>query len=96
VTARRTLAVALTVVVLATVLGACGRRNPPRPPEGRESEYTYPRFYPAPATVLPAAAGEAGVEVEGEPEPDDDIRRLSPIPPSDSRTTTTTYGPPPE
>jgi hypothetical protein len=98
VTARRRLAAALAVVALATALGACGRRDAPRAPEGREGEYTYPRFYPAPATVLPATAGGAGdeVEVEVDTEPEEDIRKLSPIPPSDSRTTTTTYGPSPE
>jgi hypothetical protein len=94
------LAAALSVIALTTLLGACGRRNPPRPPEGRESEYTFPRFYPAPATVLPAAPGGArtgaGDEVEDDTEPEDDIRKLSPIPPSSSRTTTKTYGPPPE
>lgn len=92
-TARRTTALALAVVALAAALVACGRSNPPKPPKGREAEYTYPRFYPAPATVLPAAAGEPGgtIESEPEPEPEEQIRSLSPIPSPDSRTRT--YGP---
>jgi hypothetical protein len=91
VTARRTTAAALAVIALAAALVACGRRNPPRPTKDREAEYTYPRFYPAPATVLPAAGGEAGGTIESEPEPEEQIRSLSPIPSPDSRTRT--YGP---
>ena len=92
-TARRMTAVALAVIALAAGLGACGRSNPPKAPKGREAEYKYPRVYPAPATVLPAAADEIEVEVESEPpQEEEEIRRLSPIP-SDSRTRTRTYGP---
>ena len=90
-TARRTMATALAVIALATSLLACGRRNPPKPPKDREAEYTYPRFYPAPATVLPAAGAEPAGTIESEPEPEEQIRSLSPIPSPDSRTRT--YGP---
>lgn len=95
-TARRILVAALAVAALAAALGACGRRNAPKPPEGRESEYTYPRFYPAPATVVPAVTGGPKDETEDEAGPEEEIRRLSPMPPDPSRTTTTTYGTPPE
>ena len=92
-TARRMTAVALAVIALAAGLGACGRSNPPKAPKGREAEYKYPRVYPAPATVLPAAADEFEVEVESEAPQEVEIRRLSPIPSPDSRTRTRTYGP---
>jgi hypothetical protein len=32
---------------LVLSLGACGRKNAPVPPEGEESRYTFPGFYPA-------------------------------------------------
>jgi hypothetical protein len=28
-------------------IAACGRKNPPVPPEGEESRYTFPSFYPS-------------------------------------------------
>jgi len=83
----------LVLIAMAAALAACGRRNAPSSPKGREAEYTYPRFYPAPATVLPAGADESGVAVEREPPREEEIRRLSPIPSPDSRTRTRTYGP---
>ncbi|MEE9210202.1 MAG: lipoprotein [Kiloniellales bacterium] len=43
----------IAAVVLALALGACGRKGSVRPPEGQESEYTYPQVYPAPGSVLP-------------------------------------------
>ncbi len=92
-TARRTAAVMLVVMALAAVLAACGRRNSPSPPKGREAEYTHPRFYPAPATVLPAGADVTEVEVEKEPPQEEQMRRLSPIPDPEPRTRTRTFGP---
>ncbi len=92
-TARWSSAVVLTLAALAVGLAACGRRNPPSPPSDRKAEYTYPRFYPAPATVLPAGADESGVAAEREPPPEEEIRRLSPVPSPDSRTRSRTSGP---
>ncbi len=83
----------LITVALAVALTACGRRNSPSPPEDRKAEYTFPRFYPAPATVLPTGADESGVAVEREPPKREGIRSLSPVPSPDSRTRTRTYGP---
>ena len=83
-------------------LVACGRRNPPKPPAGQESEYSYPRPYPAPKSVLPegaSAAEEEEAEAKAAAEAEEKsggLRKLSPIPPSSSRTTTTTYGTLPE
>ncbi len=91
-TARRATAGILLLMALAAGLVACGRRNAPSPPEGREAEYTYPRFYPAPATVLPAGADATEVEVERKPPPEEEIRRLSPVPSPTSRTTTRDFG----
>ena len=50
----RTPALLLAALIAAGTLGACGKRNAPSPPEGEESNYTYPQVYPAPETVLPA------------------------------------------
>jgi len=46
---QRVLGCAAAVLALGLVLGlgACGRKNAPVPPEGEESRYTYPSFYPA-------------------------------------------------
>ena len=90
---QRTAAMMLVLIAMAAALAACGRRNAPGPPKGREAEYTYPRFYPAPATVLPADAEESGVAVEREPPREEEIRRLSPVPSPDSRSRTRTSGP---
>jgi hypothetical protein len=43
----------IAAVILALALGACGRKGDVGPPEGQESEYTYPQVYPAPGSVLP-------------------------------------------
>jgi hypothetical protein len=94
VTAPRTLGAVLVLAALAAGLAACGKRGPLKPPAGQESGYTYPRAYPAPKGVLPARAGPA--EEEDTEETGRGTRKLSPIPPSSSRTTTTTYGTLPE
>ncbi|MEE8143821.1 MAG: lipoprotein [Kiloniellales bacterium] len=43
----------IAAVILALALGACGRKGDVGPPEGQESEHTYPQIYPAPGSVLP-------------------------------------------
>lgn len=40
----RTLALLLLVAALATPLAACGKKGPPIPPDGQDSDY--PRTYP--------------------------------------------------
>ena len=62
-------------------LSACGKRGSPKPPEGQESEYTYPHAYPAPSTVVPQGTAE---DEPSEPGP---LWILD----GDSRTKTTTY-----
>jgi len=50
-------------------LAACGKKGSPKPPEGQESEYTFPRSYPAPDTVVPG-----GTEAtEATPQPSDSL-----------------------
>jgi predicted small lipoprotein YifL len=93
VTARRSSAVVLALAAVAVGLAACGRRNPPKPPNDRKAEYTYPRFYPAPATVLPDGADTTVRPVEEEPTQETQPRKLSPVPSPDSRTRTRTFGP---
>lgn len=96
-TARRILGALLVLAVLAPGLVACGKRSPLKPPVGQESEYSYPRAYPAPESVLPRGAGAVEQDVKKETEEKaGDERKLSPIPPSSSRTKTTTYGTLPE
>lgn len=51
----RLLGVALLSLPLVLGLAACGKKGSPKPPEGQESEYTYPQPYPAPETVTPDA-----------------------------------------
>ncbi len=95
-TGRRLLGALLALALLAPGLSACGKRSPLKPPAGREGDYSYPRTYPAPKSVLPGGLDSAE---EGEPEPEEapvGVRKLSPIPPSSSRTETTTYGTLPE
>ena len=48
----------IAAVILALALGACGRKGDVGPPEGQESEYTYPQVYPAPSSVLPEETEE--------------------------------------
>jgi hypothetical protein len=94
VTARTVLVAALALLVLAPGLLACGKRSPLKPPAGQESGYSYPRAYPTPASVLPS--GASAVEADDEAGAEDKAgegRKLSPIPPSSSRTKTSTYGP---
>jgi len=52
----------LTAAVSAALLAgaaACGKKGPPKAPEGQESEYTYPHPYPAPDTVVPGGSNAA-------------------------------------
>jgi hypothetical protein len=53
----------LSAIVSAALLcgvAACGKKGSPKPPEGQESEYTYPQAYPAPSTVVPQPDAESG------------------------------------
>ena len=53
---RRILRAALGLALLAglgVALGACGKEGRPGAPAGEESQYTYPRVYPKPSSVLP-------------------------------------------
>ena len=52
------LSIALCGLLLAGALSGCGKKGPPRPPEGEESSYTFPQTYPDPASVLPGAEAE--------------------------------------
>ncbi len=92
-TARWSWAVVLILAAVAVGLAACGRRNSPSPPSDRKAEYTYPRFYPAPATVLPDGADTTVGPTEEEPPQETQPRKLSPVPNPDSRTRTRTFGP---
>ncbi len=87
------LAVILAVLALAVGLGACGKKGRLEAPEGEESAYTYPHFYPARSSVVPS--GRPGAEEEEEEELEDTLvpePTLSRFPTSPSRTTTKTYG----
>lgn len=92
------------VLVLAPGLVACGKRSSPRPPEGEESKYTYPNFYPKPGSTgvplfgggaaskkseKPATRGDLQDE-EGLAEPVVEAPALSPFP--SERSTFGTYG----
>ncbi|MGF1594116.1 MAG: hypothetical protein ACFCUW_12590 [Kiloniellaceae bacterium] len=53
---RRTARLLATATIAATLtlgLAACGKKGPPKPPEGQESDYTYPQAYPEPSSVVP-------------------------------------------
>jgi predicted small lipoprotein YifL len=91
VSARRTFrrGAILALVLLAPGLSACGKRGALVPPEGEESAYSYPRFYPAPGTVVPAGPAPAEGVPAAADEPAD--RPLSPIPTSPNRTRTRTF-----
>ena len=82
----RLLLLALTV----SLLGACGKKGSLDAPEGEAERYTFPGFYPNPATVVPGAEAEPqqDLNIRGE---DDDVIRLSPFPDTDG--TTVIYGP---
>ena len=54
----RLLGAALLCLPLALGLAACGKKGAPKPPEGQESEYTYPQAYPAPESVIPDAEAD--------------------------------------
>ena len=85
------------VLLLAAAFGlaACGKKGRPRPPEGLQSEYTWPQFYPAP---LPTARRTVAPleETEGEAEPTEPAalptrdRRVAPFPLDYSNTRTRT------
>ncbi|GAB4228051.1 MAG: hypothetical protein Tsb0032_34710 [Kiloniellaceae bacterium] len=80
----RPLRVLMTATLASGLLfgvAACGKKGSPKPPEGQESEYTYPQAYPAPATVVPDAEGQ----LEGGNDP------TSIFVDRDRRTTTKTY-----
>jgi len=57
--ALRLLLAAAVAAPLALGLGACGKKGSPKPPEGEESQYTYPQAYPDPATVVPNGNNQA-------------------------------------
>ena len=89
---RATLLALATALLLAGPI-ACGKRGAPAPPEGLENEYTWPRAYPAPQSVLPRATAAEPEEEEAVdptlsplPEPANDA--LSPFPPSRVKTRT--------
>lgn len=48
---------AIAAVLALSMLAACGRVGPPRPP-GPADQVTFPRAYPAPDRVPPAAQPE--------------------------------------
>ncbi len=66
---RRQFQGAVLVLALALSLGlsACGKENQPSAPEGEESRYIYPQFYPKPSSVI-LQGEEVVVEVEDEVE----------------------------
>ena len=80
---RRAQKLLICTTALALVLGvaACGKKGSPRPPEGQESEYTYPQDYPAPNTVTPG----------GEQAPGQGTNPFSIFTGNDRRTKTKTY-----
>ncbi len=59
----------LCAVTLAVGVAGCGKKSSPRPPEGEESAYTYPRIYPDPAGVLPTEPKAAEPEAEDPGDP---------------------------
>ena len=76
----------LLALAAGLLLGACGKKGAPGAPPGREAEFTYPRAYPAPASVVPPLPDSAETEKKAEP----DRPSLSPGP--YERRKTTTYG----
>jgi predicted small lipoprotein YifL len=67
-TGRRVRISAAVFLVLALVLGACGRKGDLHPPDGEESSYTGPGTYPAPDSVVPQAGSPAAPDAEDESE----------------------------
>ncbi len=64
------------LLALATALTACGRKNPPVPPEGEESRYSYPSFYPSRRSGIPlfgtdSPAPDGATEPQAEEKPPD-------------------------
>ena len=91
---RAAVTVALVLTALASGLAGCGRKGPTHAPEGEESAYTYPRFYPARDPKEPMAEDSSAEENDLLEEDLADER--VPLPPlSPSRRSTTTYGPVP-
>ena len=44
---------ALVLIAAAALsISACGKRGSPQPPEGEESQYIFPQFYPNPEETL--------------------------------------------
>ena len=86
---RKGIALALVALALAGGLAACGKRGDPKPPKGREAEFTYPQVYPKPSTVLPGQEPEARPRTLEAPVGAGDILVF----PSTGRTKTT-YGEP--
>ena len=91
------LVILVVMTALALALSACGRKGSPKPPEGRESVYTYPNAYPATETVGPVRPnGSAqnskgplwifgGSEEEPNPNAEPDSVLILPPPEEDSR-----------
>ena len=61
---RTRLSAVLCGLLLAGALSGCGKASSPRPPEGEESSYTYPRVYPKPASVLPETGAAAEKKID--------------------------------
>ena len=69
----------VVLLALATALVACGRKGSPVPPEGEESRYAYPSFYPS---------GGSGIPIFGR-DPlaaDEPVELADPIEPAPGRT----------
>jgi hypothetical protein len=79
-------AIILTLAAAAVLLGACGKKGSPGAPPGREAEFTYPRVYPAPESVVPPLPDFEAVEEE--PKQERLIKGATPY----ERSKTTTYG----
>ena len=83
----RALGFLLAAALIAGGLAACGKKNAPAPPEGMESQYTYPRTYPNPGAVLPQESEEEEVRTGEAPAHAGDITTFP------TGRTKTTYGP---
>lgn len=62
-------ALLLGALCLPLLLGACGKRGDPRPPDGEKALYTWPQVYPRP---------DAAVADEPAPPPVPDAEELPP------------------
>ncbi len=83
---NRALGILLAAALIAGGLAACGKRNSPSPPEGMESQYTYPRTYPNPGAVLPQESEEEEVRTGEAPA---HVSKITTFP---TGRTKTTYG----